>query len=415
MKKILLILLILLCGCEKEVAVETIIETNSNVLIGINYPKTDIKKLDKQINEYIENIYDSFMEEYSNFHSLNNQTELNIDYQYFKAGKYTNVILYTYINSSTLAHPITEIKTFVYDNDIISLAQIIDLDMLKKIIPLIKQDIITKYKDCVFMDILTSEIIPDFNKYQYFTINENNLTLYFERYKVTSGNCGIININIPLEKIGIEINKKEEETKKTFYKNKKVIDPSLKTVAITFDDGPSKYTDKILDLLNEYNANATFFVLGNKVNIYKDTIVKALSLGNEIGNHSYNHKWLTSLNEEEFKNQINKTQDIIYNLTGYTPKLLRPTYGSINNKIKNNTDLQIVLWNVDSKDWNIKNSKKIAERVLKDVDDMDIILFHDTYESTLKALEIIIPDLIEKGYQLVTVSELEEIKLLRKK
>ena len=136
-------------------------------------------------------------------------------------------------------------------------------------------------------------------------------------------------------------------------------------------------------------------------------------MGNEIGNHSYNHKWLTSLSLDELNLQISKTNALIKEISGYECNLFRPTYGSVNKKIRENVDMNIVLWSVDSNDWKIKNSKTIASKVLSKVDDGDIILFHDTYERTYKALQIIVPTLISEGYQIVTVSELEKIKLER--
>ena len=195
----------------------------------------------------------------------------------------------------------------------------------------------------------------------------------------------------------------------------KILDPNKKSIALTFDDGPSKYTKDIINTLKKYNSNATFFVLGNKVEIYKDTLIEMVNNGNEIGNHSYNHKWLVKLSNDEFLEQVNKTQQVIIENIGYTPTLIRPTYGSITSKMKESINLDVVLWNVDSTDWKLRNSKKIASKVLKKVSDGSIILFHDTYKWTDDALNIIIPKLIQDGYQLVTVSQLKEINELRKK
>lgn len=413
MKKFFLIgLLFLLCACSNDnVTLETIIENKKSMAIAINYPLTKIKKLDDEILKYIEEVNSAFKNEYENYDL--NSSELNIDYKYFKTDNYINVELYTFINSSILAHPINEIKTIVYDtkkNKIIKLSDFIDLEKLKELVPVIKQKIISKYKDCVVMESLTTEIIPDFSKYENFTISDT-LNIYFEPYVITSGFCNIIEINIEIPELKKDKNVEEKTIKHTSIT--KTINPNQKVVAITFDDGPSKYTSSILDILKKNDACATFFVLGNKVAIYKDTLNKAINYGNEIGNHSYNHKWLTRLSLEEFKNQIDKTQDIIYENTNYIPTLFRPTYGSVNNKIKNNTDLDIVLWDVDSLDWKLKNSKKIINRIIDDISDMDIVLFHDTYKSTEQTIEKIIPMLKEKGFQFVTVSELYEIKKIR--
>lgn len=415
-----LILLLFLCGCQKqELAIETIVENKNNTLIAITYPTTGISKLDKEIQKYVDKSYEAFQTEYESFYTLAQESEFNMDYQYWEIDDhYINVILNTFINSSNLAHPINEIKTFVYDcakNKIISAQEFLGNEKFNTILPIIKQSLIAKYKDCIILESLESEISGNFVDAQ-FTIDENNITFHFDPYKVTSGNCGIVKIDIPLEKIGIHFNQKTiHKLDDVLWQNNKIIDPKRPVVAITFDDGPSKYTREIIDLLQQYDANGTFFVLGNKVLSYQDTIRYSLERGNEIGNHSYNHKWLTRLDVSDFQEQIQKTQSLIQDITGYTPTLLRPTYGSVNKKIRNNTDLKIVLWNVDSLDWKIKDSKRIAERVLKKVEDMDIILFHDTYNSTLKALQIILPELEERGYQFVTISELDQVRLLRNK
>lgn len=212
---------------------------------------------------------------------------------------------------------------------------------------------------------------------------------------------------------------KTEKTKSiTTYKyiNKiKELDITKKSIALTFDDGPSTYTKEIIDLLNQYDANATFFILGNKVEIYKDTLKYMLESGNEIGNHSYNHKWLTHINEEEIKNQINKTQEIIKTNLDYEPKIFRPTYGAINKKMRETINLDIILWNIDTMDWKYKSKKKIINNIIPQIEDEKIILMHDTKKITYETLKQLLPKLKEQGYQFVTISELKEIKTIREK
>ena len=186
-----------------------------------------------------------------------------------------------------------------------------------------------------------------------------------------------------------------------------------KVVALTFDDGPSKYTDKILDVLKKYNACGTFFLIGNKVDFYGDTLIRMLKEGSEIGNHSYDHKLLTRLSKEEFQEEINKTQEAIKRVTGFTPTLFRPTYGGYTNTLKSYTDLKFVLWDVDSRDWQVKTKDKILKNVLPNVKSGSIILMHDNHEYSLNALEDIISNLKKQGYKFVTVSELLELKKLR--
>lgn len=193
----------------------------------------------------------------------------------------------------------------------------------------------------------------------------------------------------------------------------RIIDINKKVVALTFDDGPTKYTNEILDLLKKYNACATFFIVGNKIDLYTDTLNKMINNGNEIGNHTYSHKWLTKLDNNDLKNEINKTQDILYTKFKYTPTNFRPTYGGINKHVRKNIKLNIIMWNIDTKDWKYKNINTIVSRATKNTKDLDIILMHDTKKRTVEALKIIIPSLKNKGFNFVTVTELQEIIKIR--
>ena len=393
--------------------VNTIILKEKNMTIGINYPTTNIKKLDFKIKKQVDSIYDNFIKEYG-INGDNN--ELNIDYSYnITNNRYINIVLEEYISCSNNLN--SNLYTFVFDikqNRFLSLQDIIGEKDLKYISSYIQKQLLKKHKEIISINELNNSLSPDLNNFKLFTFNDQKLFLYFKFLNFKD----IIDIDIPLEninlKIPIEMGTTIQNTIKVKKIKNKVIDPNKKMIALTFDDGPSKYTDKIINLLNKYDANGTFFVLGNKVEMYKETLIKMVEQGSEIGNHSYNHKWLIKLNKDEFINQVNQTQSILKNTIGYTPTLLRPTYGSVNDEIKNNTTLDIVLWNIDTLDWKLKNYRDIANRVVEKVDDGDIVLMHDIHERTLKALEIILPKLKEEEYQFVTVSELKKAKELRK-
>ena len=180
-----------------------------------------------------------------------------------------------------------------------------------------------------------------------------------------------------------------------------------KYVALTFDDGPSGFTKEIVSLLKEYNYNATFFILGNKLNIdYKEILQESLKNGNEIGIHGFSHKSFTRLKMSELEDEINKSKKYVYNLTGYTPILVRPPYGNINNHIRKSGYGPYILWNNDTLDWKLRDAKKIYNRLANSIEENNIILMHDTYLTTYKALELILPYLKENNYKVVTVSKL---------
>lgn len=184
------------------------------------------------------------------------------------------------------------------------------------------------------------------------------------------------------------------------------IDTDKKLVALTFDDGPNYNTNKILDVLNKYHVPATFFVLGSKIKGNEYILKKMKDSGMEIGNHTYNHLLLTKYKEDKIKKEITDTNNLIFEITGKEPKLFRPSYGSFNKKIKNISEMPIIIWDIDTLDWKYHNSKKITSRVVNKVKDGDIVLMHDIYSATSNALDNIIPMLVNKGYSFVTVSDL---------
>ena len=184
------------------------------------------------------------------------------------------------------------------------------------------------------------------------------------------------------------------------------IDTDKKLVALTFDDGPNYNTNKILDVLNKYHVPATFFVLGSKIKGNEYILNKMKDSGMEIGNHTYNHLLLTKYKEDKIKKEITDTNNLIFEVTGKEPKLFRPSYGSFNKKIKNISEMPIIIWDIDTLDWKYHNSKKITSRVVNKVKDGDIVLMHDIYSATANALDNIIPMLANNGYSFVTVSDL---------
>lgn len=188
------------------------------------------------------------------------------------------------------------------------------------------------------------------------------------------------------------------------------LDENKKSVAITFDDGPAGYTDEIIESLKENHANATFFVVGTNSSIYINTLKKAIENNNEIGLHSFSHKNLIKLNDEQLNIELNNYKNNLSAELGYDITLVRPPYGTINEKIKNNYNYSYILWSVDTEDWSNRNKDITKERALEDVKDGDIILMHDIHKSTKEAIKEILPELYVRGYQVVTISNLAKLK-----
>ncbi|WP_226582763.1 polysaccharide deacetylase family protein [Halobacillus litoralis] len=188
-----------------------------------------------------------------------------------------------------------------------------------------------------------------------------------------------------------------------------------KYMAITFDDGPSiKYTPEILKILEEYDARATFFVVGTRVQQNPELIRAMVESGHELANHTFHHPNFTGITKEEIIKEIDFTSEVIEDITGVPPKLFRPPGGVYNDIIvdtANEEGYMVVMWSwhQDTKDWQSPGVPKIVNTVLSNAKNGDIILFHDfggNRSQTVKALKQILPELIEEGYQFVTVSEL---------
>lgn len=179
-----------------------------------------------------------------------------------------------------------------------------------------------------------------------------------------------------------------------------------KKVALTFDDGPGPYTERLLDGLKERNVQATFFVLGEKAELCPETIQRMHEEGHVIGNHTYSHTQLNVISCEQALEEVERTNQVIERLTGERPDLLRPPYGECRDMMKKNLDMVITLWDVDPLDWCTLHSDIVAKRVIEDVKENDIILLHDIYETSVDAALEIVDELTEQNYKFVTVDEL---------
>lgn len=188
------------------------------------------------------------------------------------------------------------------------------------------------------------------------------------------------------------------------------VDGTKPMVALTYDDGPSIYTDSILDTFEEYGQRCTFFIVGDRISWNEDQARREAAMGCEQGNHTYSHNRLTDLTAEEMQEKLKGTDDELIRISGKPSTCLRPPEGKWNDTLKSVCGCPIILWSIDSRDWESKNADKICNQVIGKVKDGDIVLMHDLYQATADATKRIVPSLIEAGFQLVTVEELGLIK-----
>lgn len=335
--------------------INSIIEYGDNSAIGAHFPMFGIHEIDQITKSFIQSYIDEFKFLVRN-HSpedKNYKSELSIDYEiYYFSTSIVSVKFNIFEFMSYYPSPSLTTSTLTYD---LKNKEIIDLEEIINDIPVV-------------------------------IVSKNNTEIISK---------DVISINPNIEMISSERN----------------IDPNKPMIALTFDDGPNKNTTiPILDTLKQYNGVGTFFILGNRVKNNENLLKRMVLEENEIGNHSFSHKQLTAISSSEVKSQIDNTQNAILEVTGSKPKIMRPTYGSYNSKLKSQIDMPMILWSIDTLDWKSRDAKKVATHVLDNVEDGDIILMHDIYDSTVDAVKILVPELISRGYQLVTVSELYELK-----
>lgn len=188
------------------------------------------------------------------------------------------------------------------------------------------------------------------------------------------------------------------------------IDPEKPMVAITYDDGPHPtITEQVLDALEENNAVATFFMLGENIKGREEIIKRSKNLGNELCSHSYDHPQLTKISEKKIQKQMEDTDKLIEAAIGEKAPLMRPPYGAYDQKVRDNVGKPMILWTVDTLDWKHKDSEKTYEACMQ-AQDGDIILMHDIQASSGEAASKIYKGFQEKGFQLVTVSEMYEAR-----
>ncbi|WP_269858193.1 polysaccharide deacetylase family protein [Streptomyces sp. RPT161] len=182
-----------------------------------------------------------------------------------------------------------------------------------------------------------------------------------------------------------------------------------KCVALTFDDGPSRYTPQLLSDLEARHAVATFFLIGPHALAHRQVVLREARDGNAIGDHTVHHPRLTGISSARVSYEITTAARQIASITGHRPTMLRPPYGAWNARVRalaGRAGLAVIMWNVNPRDWKNHNTPLIEQRVLNHVRPGAIIDMHDTYATTPPAVPKIISGLKARGYTLVTVPQL---------
>lgn len=392
------------------------IHLEDNLGIRIAYPETELTALNEVIENWIESTVSYFESESATASDTEDSAELTVDYDSYLTCNIVSVKFSGLYDKPYLAHPFDIIATFHADTTngkLIYLDDILTSDGRKLL-----QNMVVK--DAGIEDDVIDEHLLDL-----WTLNSDGLEIILERGDYLPMSDGTVKLRysydalkdillLPVENES-EVPETEELTETEWTEiiennlSATTIDPDKPMVALTFDDGPSKHTTRLLDIFATHGGKGTFFVIGNLIDSRVDTVKRMADEGHEVAGHSWSHRQLTKLTPDGLTDQIMTTRAKIYEITGIDSTIIRPPYGAFNSNVKeicSNLGIVMVNWSVDTLDWKNKNADMVYNAIMKDVKDGAIILCHDLHGTTVDAMKRVIPDLIEQGYQLVTVSEL---------
>lgn len=362
----------------KDVKTSTITYKDELTEVNVEYPRFKDDKINKLITDII---YD-YVKEFKKFDTV--QKSLIMNYKLYYFDNYVNI---TFNIENTLEKAKNKnILLNLKNKEISYISSVYDKEYLENEI---NEIVYYKYQTDVYEKIKESNI----NNNTYI-IDENKIEVYFNNINFENLDY-IPYIIIPL-------------TEDTFNEDE-VPDENKKYIAFTFDDGPSKYTKELLKTLELNDSTATFFMLGNRMKYNEEIVKEVYKSSSEVASHTYSHKNLNKLSKDDILKEINSTSIIFNKITNDNIKYIRPPYGNYNDTVKS-TNFPIILWNIDPKDWLVKDSTKVYNSVLKHACDGCIVLMHDLYPTTIEAVKMLIPKLNSLGYEVVSISDLAKYK-----
>ena len=381
----------------------TVSRSEGDFTYSISYPTTGISAADERISAWTQETLKTFETDYNEFHQGTPGASYTVEYQSISIdSRYKSVLLFgEYRVKDWTCETLLALNLDAASGQIIPGENLFSADPMRAMFCLdgLAEKLMSQPTDGY-------AAVPDTGWLKYAVLGRDGVQLFLPAGQYLPLGMGTRQILMRYSLIGECMGLASESIRS----NIRTIDPSQPMIALTFDDGPSDETDRILNVLAAYDSRATFCVLGNKVESYAGVLKRTIAGGNEIASHTWNHKKLTTLSAAGIRSQLERTNEIVAQVTGgYQIKVLRPPYGSFNKTLRSvcaDMGLVIAEWEIDTLDWNNRNANKTYNNIMKGARDGVIILCHDLYKTTADAMERAIPDLVNKGYQLVTVSEL---------
>ena len=428
----------------------TEIEDDEGIHVALHYPQFESEILNEEIDAIVKEQHHLFTEALSvseYVFTKDSPALLNLSFEIYPFGEdlYSIVFsekMFTGGESSTESSIILLVdlkqNKFVEGTTIFHLNENNQLQLFEAVNKLFQED--PDYQNVYDEMALQTVLANPTRIFSQVYIHDGKVTFRFNKFEGVDGSLGIAEVSMPIEELAhmvtpewkariLSDDEVEDEAEKDLNRieenqtdhtpaqsdeeeneGEEAIIDAGKRVALTFDDGPHPVnTQKILVLLEKYNAKATFFQLGSRVDFYSSITKEVYDQGHEIASHTWDHPDLRDLSTAEVEKQIESTQQAIELVIGEKPDFFRPPYGATNQAVKEVASRfgeTEILWSLDTKDWESRNPKTILKVVKSEVKDGSVILMHDIHDTTVEAVEPILKYLQAEGYEMVTLSEL---------
>lgn len=401
------------------IRIVTDVSNDKKAPYAINYPQTESKAFNDELDRYITSSKEHYLKSMKKIKDKEGTGELNISFETYPYNEnYYSFILTKMLYLGGTHHEITT-KTYFFNNNTEALIDIQTLlqndeNNLATLAAHVRSELQQnpQLKDQLLKEELITATEPKWVNFERFAIIEDSLTLYFDESEIANGAVGAPIVKLPLSLINPLLASEFQIAMETMQPpvttgHENTNDPNKKRIALTFDDGPHpKVTEQILNLLDKYQAKATFFMLGSRVQYYPDIAKDVLARGHEVGNHTWNHPVLTKLSVEQVSKEYASTASAITQAIGQGPTVFRPPYGATNDTINGQIPVPVVLWSIDTMDWKHRNAQQLLPYVQNNLHNNAIVLMHDIHQSTADGLDAVLAYLQSQGYEFVTVSEI---------
>ena len=386
-------------------------EVSDDFVARILYPDGDVDALDTAVEAWVQQLADEYRGESAGSSANGDSAELTVDYTAYPVGEsWVSVKLTGTYNRPYIAHPVDVSASFNADREtgaLLTLDDVLAEGGAEQLRQMVVQDAGVQEKD------LNEHLLDQW------LLTADGLEITLVRGAYLPMSAGTVVLTYGAEALEGILKTETPEQEAPAVEEPSIpavevpesveLDASRPMLALTFDDGPSAHTQRLLDIFAANGGKGTFYVVGNMLDGRADTLRRMASDGHEIGGHSWSHRQLTKLSEEELTDQLMNTRAKIYDITGVDARTMRPPYGSCNADVKakaGELGIALINWSVDTLDWKYKDANIVYKAVMDGAKDGAIILCHDLHKTTVDAMERAIPDLIAQGYQLVTVTEL---------